>query len=158
MEYSYLVDANQTRLLMLRPYPSYYGENSDSNSITKSFCSVSRSQNLNDTIPYDPNYKPRYIGTFYSQCSVEERYTTPPGLVNAGSVEGYKRSAHVLPNGWKRITYQRGSSAPSRFAPGYPASVRLDIRYDKHLILDPAGVVRYIIDYDKLMKIDVNKK
>jgi hypothetical protein len=140
---------------MLRPYPHYFGVNSDSNSVTKSYCSISTSQNLNDTIPYDPNYQPRYIGTFYSQCSIEERYTTPPGLVNAGSVYGYKRSEHPLPNGWKRISYQRGSSSPSRFAPGYPVSVRYDILYGKHLILDPNGIVRYIMEYDKLIRLNI---
>ena len=158
VEYSYLVDSEQNRLLMLRPYPHYYGEHSENNSITRGYCSISPSQNLNDTVPYDPNYEPRYIGTFYSQCSVEKRYTTPPGLVNAGSVEGYKRSEHALPNGWKRVTYQRGSSAPSRFAPGYPVSVRFDIVYDKHLILDTKGVVRYIIEYDNLIKIEAVEK
>jgi hypothetical protein len=155
VEYSYLVDSHQNRLLMLRPYPHYFGVNSDSNSVTKSYCSISTSQNLNDTIPYDPNYQPRYIGTFYSECSVEERYTTPPGLVNAGSVYGYKRSEHPLSNGWKRISYQRGSSSPSRFAPGYPVSVRYDILYGKHLILDPNGIVRYIMEYDKLIRLNV---
>ena len=157
LEYSYLVDSQQNRLLMLRPYPHYYGEYSEINSITRGYCSISPSQNLNDTVPYDPNYEPRYIGTFYSQCSIEERYTTPPGLVS-GSVEGYKRSEHTLPNGWKRVTYQRGSSAPSRFAPGYPVSVRFDILYDKHLILDPNGVVRYVIEYDKLIQIEPVEK
>ena len=154
VEYSYLVDSEQNRLLMLRPYPHYFGEHSENNSITRGYCSISSSQNLYDTVPYDPNYEPRYIGTFYSQCSVETRYTTPPGLINAGSVEGYKRSEHPLPNEWKRVTYQRGSSAPSRFAPGYPVSVRLDVLYDTHLILDPNGVVRYVIEYDKLIKIE----
>lgn len=158
VEYCYLVDSEQNRLLMLSPYPYYYGEDSEYNSITRSYCSISQSQNLNDTVPYDPNYEPRYVGTFYSQCSIEERYTTPPGLVNAGSVEGYKRSEHQLSNGWKRVTYQRGSSGPSLFAPGYPVSVRFDIQYDKHLILDPNGVIRYIIDYDKLIKIEEVKE
>ncbi|PSR08687.1 MAG: hypothetical protein C7M88_09090 [Candidatus Arcticimaribacter sp.] len=158
VEYSYLTDQKQNRLLMLRPYPSYYGEDKEDNSVTRSCCSISRSQNLNDTIPYDTNYEPRYIGTFHSQCSIEERYTTPTGLVNAGSVEGYKRSEHQLDDGWKRVTYQRGSSAPSRFAPGYPVSVRFDVQYDKHLILDSKGVVRYIIDYDKLIKIEMVRK
>jgi len=158
VEYSYLVDSEQNRLLMLRPYPHYYGEHSEINSITRGYCSISPSQNFNDTVPYDPNYEPRYLGTFYSQCSVEERYTTPPGLVNAGSIEGYKRSEHALTNGWKRVTYQRGSSAPSSFAPGYPVSVRFDILYDMHLILDPKGVVQYIIVYDKLIKIEEVEK
>ncbi len=153
VEYSYLVDSRQNRLLMLRPYPSYFGANNDSSGNMKSLCTISSSQDLNDTVPYDPNYEPRYIGTFYSQCSVEERYTTPPGLINAGSIEGYKRTEQNLPNGWKRITYQRGSSAPSRFAPSYPVSVGYDILYDLHLILDSQGVVRYIVDYTKLIKI-----
>lgn len=154
VQYSYLVDANQNRLLMLRPYPHYYHTFKEENSITKSYCSISTSQDLNDTLPYDPNYKPHYIGTTYGQSSIERHYTKPPGLVNAASTEGYKRSDHALPNGWRRLSYQRGSTAPSRFGPGYPASVRLDIQFDKHLILDPSGVLRYIIEYDKIVKID----
>ena len=119
----------------------------DSTGIYRSKFEITTLPDLNDTIPYDPNFKPFHLGTEISQCSITELYSQPKGKISAERAEIYRQTIIPLANGWQLVKYQTGRDVNIKFAIGHPAPIRKDVILDEYVILDETGKVRYFIDY-----------
>ncbi|MCI5056176.1 MAG: hypothetical protein MRY83_08710 [Flavobacteriales bacterium] len=105
-----------------------------------------------DTIPYDPNFKPALLDVRYTQCSIEEIYQRPPGLLDAGRIEAFNKKENDFKN-WKHIVYCRDSETSIRFAIGFEPGVYMNPSHNAELFVDDIGRVNYYFKYGDFYKI-----
>lgn len=157
----YIVDGNEQPIILLgkteKSRKIFYQTLVDSNSIFKSEFYFYKLPDTTDKIPYDPHYKRRLLETRHTLCSVVSTYSSPPGLLYGRETKGYKKSFLALNGGWSLVLYQSGASdgyGRTPFAIGHRPLIRLDVRYDKYVILDPEGKVAYFGSYRKMSKVN----
>ena len=150
---AYTIMHNQSRPLILlnpqknaRQYIWQYIE--DSTGIYSEKFEITTLPDSNDTISYDPNFKPFHLGTEISQCSITELYSQPKGMIIAQRAEIYRHTIIPLPNGWRLVKYQTGRDVNVKFAIGHPAPIRLDVIFDEYILLDETGTIKYFLDFN----------
>ncbi|MDA7803682.1 hypothetical protein N8987_03825 [Crocinitomix sp.] len=109
--------------------------------------------NLNDNVPYDPDYYKKIEEKGFRVIDDPDHPHRQPGLIQSmyGSRAG--RSELKLGDGWKMIAYRLGTDMNYNFALGHRVPIRQDILQDKYVILDENDVVQFYYTYGKLYRI-----